>query len=108
MVVKTIHAIRSRHANRKAAQEGIEHMFSKHFGEELLGQMARATGREAKHILINSHELHCSLSDFPGTNHHSTDCCEAMESEMKAGDVCVVDKSNGWGLTIRYLLPRTS
>jgi hypothetical protein len=27
---------------------------------------------------------------------------------MKAGDVCVVDKLNGLGLTIRYLLPRTS
>jgi hypothetical protein len=61
-----------------------------------------------KCILINSGELHCSLGDFPGVNHHSAACCEAMESEMKTGDILVVEKSNGWGLTIRYMLPRTS
>jgi hypothetical protein len=83
-------------------------MFSDHFRDELLGQMARATARGAKNILINSGELHCSLGDFPGANHHSAACCEAMESEMKTGDILVVEKSNGWGLTIRYMLPRTS
>src|SRR5258708_4590022 len=51
-------------------------------------------------------ELHCSLGDFPGANHESTACREAMEDEMKAGDVRMVDKSKGYGPTIRYLLPR--
>lgn len=83
-------------------------MFSEHFREELLSQMVRATARGARHILVNSRELHCSLGDFPDANHHSIACCDAMESEMKAGDVRVVEKSNSWGLTIRYLLPRTS
>jgi hypothetical protein len=82
-------------------------VFSEHFREELLGQMSRAAARGAKNILVNSGELHCSLGDFPGANHQSTACCEVMEGEMKAGDVLVVDKSNGWGLTIRYMLPRT-
>ena len=82
-------------------------MFADHFREELLGQMARATARGAKNILINSAELHCSLGDFPGANHHSTACCDAMESEMKAGDAVLVEKSSGIGLTIRYVLPRS-
>jgi hypothetical protein len=30
-----------------------------------------------------------------------------MESERKPGDVSLVDKGTGTGLTIRYLLPRT-
>ncbi len=81
-------------------------MFSEHFREELLGQLVRATARGAKNILINSSELHCSLGDFPGANHESTACREAMEDEMKAGDVRMVDKSKGYGPTIRYLLPR--
>jgi hypothetical protein len=31
-----------------------------------------------------------------------------MESERKPGDVSLVDKGTGTGLTIRYLLPRTN
>lgn len=81
-------------------------MFSEYFRDELLGQMARATARGGKHILVNAGELHCSLRDFIGSDHHSSSCCDAMEAEMKAGDICVVEKSNGAGLTIRYLLPR--
>ena len=81
-------------------------MFTEHFRDELLGQLARADARGAKHIVVNSSELHCSLGDFLGANHQSTACCEVMESEMKLGDVLVVEKSNGYGLTIRYLLPR--
>jgi hypothetical protein len=74
----------------------------------LLSQTARATARGAKSILIHSGELHCSLGDFPGAKHHSTACCEAMESEMKTGDVLVVENSDDFGLTIRYMLPRSS
>jgi hypothetical protein len=83
-------------------------MFSEHFRNELLGQIERAHARGAKSILINSGELHCSLGDFFGANHQSTACCEAMEAEMKLGDVLIVEKSNGYGLTIRYMLPRTT
>jgi hypothetical protein len=36
----------------------------------------------------------------------STDaCCEAMQAEMKPGDVFVEQRS-GAGMTVRYLLPR--
>ena len=106
-MVKTIHLAKGERATRKPAPEQTA-MSSEHFREELLSQMVRAAACGAKHILVNSRELHCSLGDFPGANYHSTACCDVMESEMKAGDVCVVDKSNGYGLTIRYLLPRAS
>jgi hypothetical protein len=82
-------------------------MFSDYFRTELLAQMSRAAGLGAESILINSYELHCSLGDFPGANHQSAACCDAMESQMKAGDRLLVEKSNGYGLTIRYMLPRT-
>jgi hypothetical protein len=37
----------------------------------------------------------------------STDaCCDAMEAETKPGDVVVVARSLGAGMTVRYLLPR--
>jgi hypothetical protein len=39
----------------------------------------------------------------------STDaCCDAMEAKMKPGDVVVVARSLGAGMTVRYLLPRAS
>ena len=77
-----------------------------YFSGELLAQMARATKRGAKHILINACELHCALGDFPGADHASVACCDAMEHEIGIGDQVVVRKDNGAGLTIRYLLPR--
>jgi hypothetical protein len=29
-----------------------------------------------------------------------------MEAEMKLGDILLVDRTNGTGMTVRYLLPR--
>jgi hypothetical protein len=29
-----------------------------------------------------------------------------MEEEMKPGDILVLDRTNGAGMTVRYLLPR--
>jgi hypothetical protein len=46
-------------------------------------------------------ELYCSLGN------HSTAAYEAMESEIKKrATLSFVEKSNGTGLTIRYVLPR--
>jgi hypothetical protein len=32
--------------------------------------------------------------------------CEAMQAEMKPGDTMILDRANGAGMTVRYLLPR--
>jgi len=35
-------------------------------------------------------------------------CCEAIDAEMKFGDVLLIGTPTGAGMTIRYLLPRTA
>ena len=35
-------------------------------------------------------------------------CCDAMEAEMKLGDVLLIGRVNGAGMTVRYLLPRST
>ena len=54
-------------------------------------------------ILINSGEL-CRA--IPGSCSWSASCCDAMQEEFKLGDTLVLDRTNGAGMTIRYLLPR--
>jgi hypothetical protein len=81
-------------------------MQADYFSKMLLEQMARAIKRGAKSILINSHELHCTLGHAPGADHVSAACDEAMKNEMATGDTVIVEKENGWGFTVRYALPR--
>jgi hypothetical protein len=68
-----------------------------HFRQGLLAQMNRAAdgGRD---VLINSGELYRSLGGYPGSVHGMPICCDAMEAEMKPGDVILVGKSNGAGI----------
>jgi hypothetical protein len=35
-------------------------------------------------------------------------CCDAMEAEIMPGDIILVEKSTGAGMTVRYYLPRKS
>jgi hypothetical protein len=42
--------------------------------------------------MINSNKLHCALGDFPGADHRSTPCREAMEGEMTIGEILVAKK----------------
>jgi hypothetical protein len=65
--------------------------------------MERAATHGRIDILINSGELCRSISR---ENFQATDSCDAMESEMKPGDTLLLDRTNGAGMTIRYLLPR--
>jgi hypothetical protein len=58
-------------------------------------------------ILINSGELYRSLGGYPGSLHGMPNCCDAMEAEMKSGDTMLLERSDGAGMTVRYLLPRT-
>jgi hypothetical protein len=77
-----------------------------HFRQELLAQMGRATAHGSIDMLINSGELYRSLGGYPGSTHGMPSCCDAMQAEMKPGDVLLVESANGAGMTVRYLLPR--
>jgi hypothetical protein len=35
-------------------------------------------------------------------------CCDAMQAEMKPGDMMILDRTSGAGMTVRYLLPRAN
>ena len=77
-----------------------------HFRQGLLAQMARASSGGLIDVLINSWELYRSLGGYPGSTHGMPFCCDAMEAEMKPGDVLLLERTNGAGMTVRYLLPR--
>jgi hypothetical protein len=78
------------------------------FRKGLLASMARATLHGRIDVLINSGELYRSVGGYPGSLHGMPSCCDAMEAEMQLGDVLLIDSTNGAGMTVRYLLPRTS
>jgi hypothetical protein len=77
-----------------------------HFRQELLAQMGRATAQGSIDMLINSGELYRSLGGYPGSTHGMPSCCDAMQAEIKPGDVLLVESATGAGMTVRYLLPR--
>ena len=76
------------------------------FRQGLLAQMARASHHGRIDVLINSAELYRSLGGYPGSMHGMPLCCDAMEAEMKLGDVMLLERVNGAGMSVRYLLPR--
>jgi hypothetical protein len=80
------------------------HMVSiDHFAHELRTQLKRAAEQGATNILIRTSELCRSVR--MGTS--SMDAgCDAMQNEIKPGDVVVLDRNSGAGMTVRYLLPR--
>jgi hypothetical protein len=77
-----------------------------YFRRGMLDQMDRVSRSGRIDVLINSGELYRSLGGYPGSLHGMPNCCEAMESEMKPGDIVLLDRSSGAGMTVRYLLPR--
>jgi len=74
-----------------------------HFRQELLVQLRRAATEGRIDILINSGEL---CRTIPGSCSWSSSCCDAMQEELKSGDMLVLDRTNGPGMTVRYILPR--
>jgi hypothetical protein len=74
---------------------------------QLLAQMNRAAKHGSIDIVINSGELYRSLGGYPGSMHGMPACCDAMRSEMKPGDIVLVEQASGPGMTVRYRLPRT-
>jgi hypothetical protein len=76
-----------------------------HFRHELRAQLARATTVGRIDLLVNSGELCRSIANGSST---AASCFEAMEAEFMPGDTLLLDRTNGAGMTVRYLLPRTS
>jgi hypothetical protein len=77
-----------------------------YFREGLLAQMHRASRGGLIDVLINSRELYRSLGGYPGSTNGMPCCCDAMQAEVKPGDIVLLDQSNRAGMTVRYLLPR--
>ena len=74
-----------------------------HFRYELIAQLRNAAAQGATTVVVNSTELCRSIRN---ANHSTQACCEAMETEIKPGDV-VIEQNSGSGMTVRYLLPRS-
>ena len=77
-----------------------------HFAQELRAQMSRAAKYGSIDIVINSRELYRSVGGYPGSMHGMPACCDAVRTEMKRGDILLVEQAGGAGMTIRYRLPR--
>ena len=75
-------------------------VFTDHFRRGLRAQMARAT------IAGQLDVLNQLLGGYPGSIHGMPLCCDAMQAEFKPGDTMILDRTNGDGMTVRYLLPR--
>jgi hypothetical protein len=75
-----------------------------HFRHELRAQLARAATGGRIDLLVNSGELCRSIANG-GSG--SGSCCAAMDAEFMPGDTLLLDRTNGAGMTVRYLLPRT-
>jgi hypothetical protein len=73
-----------------------------HFRHELITQLRRAVEEGATMLLVTSSDLCRSIRN---ANNSMDACFEAMQAEIKPGDV-VLDQSSGKAMAIRYLLPR--
>jgi hypothetical protein len=76
-----------------------------HFRQELLAQMDRAARSGRMDVLINCGELCRSISR---DNVQAKQSSDAMQAEIKPGDTTILDRTNGAGMTVRYLLPRAN
>jgi hypothetical protein len=98
---------RRRHADANVIAGCSNMVSADHFAQELRAQMSRAAKAGSIDIVINSGQLYRSLGGYPGSMHGMPACCEAMRSEMKPGDIVLVEQASGPGMTVRYRLPRT-
>jgi len=78
-----------------------------HYRHELLAQLGRAAKQGHINVLINSGELCRGLRTFTGATGLAA-CCDAMQDEIRLGDVLLLERTNGAGMTVRYRLPRTA
>jgi hypothetical protein len=76
-----------------------------HFRHEFLAQLDRASSGGRIDVLINSGELARSIANG---GFGTPACCDAMQEEFRLGDTLLLDRTNGAGMTVRYLLPRAN
>jgi hypothetical protein len=75
-----------------------------HFAYELRSQLRTAAAQGATSIVIASSELCQSVR----LGRASLDaCCEAMQQEVRPGDIVLRGKEVGVGMNVRYQLPRS-
>ena len=77
-----------------------------HFAHELRGQMKHATARGAFDLLVCAGDLFRSLPPGNRPDLGMGFCCDAMSDELTIGDMVILPRSNGSGMTVRFLLPR--
>jgi hypothetical protein len=93
---------------KRVVRSGDRMVSTDYFRQGLLAQMGRASHGGLIDVLINSGELYRSLGGYPGSSTGMPLCCDAMQAEMKTGDILILDRSSGVGMTVRYLLPRAN
>lgn len=74
-----------------------------HFRHLLIARLEGAAAQGGTKIVVTSGEL-CQSVRFG--SHWTDACCEAMQAEIKPGDVVLVEPTRGAGMTVRYQLPR--
>jgi hypothetical protein len=77
-----------------------------YFRQELVAQLGRATAQGKIDYLLSSGELYRAVGGYPGSSHGMPSCCDAMQAEMEPRDILLVERTDGPGMTVRYMLPR--
>jgi hypothetical protein len=77
-----------------------------YFRQELVARLGRATAQGKIDYMVSSGELYRALGGYPGSTHGMPCCCDAMQAVMEPGDILLVERTGGPGMTVRYLLPR--
>jgi hypothetical protein len=77
-----------------------------HIRQELRAQLGRATARGAIDVLVCAGELFDSVPYGARPDLGMGYCCDAMRDEIGPGDILLVERSNGPGMTVRFMLPR--
>jgi hypothetical protein len=70
--------------------------------QELTAQLSRSANLGLLDVIINAGDLLRAtggIQDMPA-------CCSAMESEVRPRDTILLESTNGYGMTVRYVLPR--
>ena len=75
-----------------------------HFGRELGAQIGQASTSGATDALINSLD---PCGSIPKGNYAAESCCDAMQGEMKAGDILLNERTAPITLYVPAMPPAT-
>ena len=78
-----------------------------HFRQELRVQLGHAAARGDLDLLVCAGELFDSVPKGTRPDLGMGYCCDAMRDEMAPGEIVLVERSNGSGMTVRFMLPRS-